>query len=168
MKGWLVGIALVCVAGGAMAVEPMLWQGTREVGASGSIDDDGDDLGFSINGRYGYFLCDGIEAGGYGGLGVRGSDHKNVNMGVFGEYNFDVGRVLVPYAGGGLGLTWMDSPHDDDTFLELRGWGGGKYFFIDYAALTCELLVKFATEDIYNRSRDGIDWAIQLGTRWFF
>ncbi|NQU39348.1 MAG: hypothetical protein HQ523_05300 [Lentisphaerae bacterium] len=153
---------------GAQAVQPMMMQGAREIALSGSLDDDGEDMGLSLSGRYGFFLVDGVEAGAYGGLGFRGSDSKDLSLGVFGEYNFDQGGALVPYAGGGAGWAWMDRGAADDSYLELQGWGGAKYFFVDYAAIGVELVLKVASEDVYNGYDDGIDWLFRLTTRWFF
>ena len=153
---------------GAEAVGPMLMQGAREVAVSGSLDDNGEDVGLSLNGRYGQFITDGVEAGVYGGVGLRGSDSKDFSIGAFGEYNFDQGSLLVPYAGGSAGLAWMDRGDMDQSYLELQAWGGAKYFFIDYAAFGGELVLKFASEDIYNGYEDGIDWVFRMTTRWFF
>ncbi|MBT3296941.1 MAG: hypothetical protein HN919_20375 [Verrucomicrobia bacterium] len=160
-------MGLLVLAGVAAAVEPMIMQGTRAVSVSGSLDDDGEDIGVNLNGRYGQFISDGIEAGGYAGFGSRG-DNKDLSVGAFGEYSFDMGSQVVPYAGGSAGFAWIDRGPTDDSYFELQAWGGARYFFIDYAALGCDLVMKFATEDVYNRGEDAIDWVIRLSTKWFF
>jgi hypothetical protein len=166
-RGVLFLVAFMVLAGMAQAVEPMIMQGTRAISVGGSLDDDGEDVGVDLNGRYGQFIADGIEAGGYAGFGSRG-DNKDLSVGAYGEYNFDMGSQVVPYAGGSAGFAWMDRGDEDDSYFDLQAWGGAKYFFIDYAALGCDLVLKFATEDVYNHGDDAIDWAIRLSTKWFF
>ena len=52
MKKWAVILAVrALVAGSAWAVNPMLNQGVRELGVSGSLDDDGSDFGVQLSGK---------------------------------------------------------------------------------------------------------------------
>ncbi len=148
--------------------QPMLQQGTRAVGLSGRIDDDGDDLGVFMSGSAGYFIMDYVEVGIAVSGGFRGSDFKTLSVGGYGEFNFDIGSDLVPYIGAQAGLTWYDTKFDDDTVLEFGAYGGARYFFINYAAIGADLLVKAATEDIYNGGKDATDWVIRLLTTWYF
>lgn len=143
-------------------------QGVREVGIGGLMDDDADGFGFELNGRFGYFVVDGIEAGVYGDLGFRGSGNRNVDLGVFSEYNFDVGGAVVPHVGLGVGLGWSDRGSSHDTYMELEAWGGLKYFFVDYAAFGLDAALMYATEDVYDDYEHSFDWAFRFNTRWFF
>ncbi|MBL7076967.1 MAG: hypothetical protein ISS31_05820 [Kiritimatiellae bacterium] len=159
---------MMVVASMAAAAQPLMVQGVREIGVSGMMDDNGEHLGLSLNGRYGSFVVDGIEAGVYGGVALRGSGDRNTSLGLFSEYNFDLGGPLVPHIGIGLGLGWSDIGIKHDSYIELEAWGGAKYFFIDYAAFGADVGVLYATEDIYNGYDDPIDWVLRLNTRWFF
>jgi len=156
------------VASGAAAAQPLMVQGVRELGVSGLLDDNGDHLGLMLDGRFGYFVVDGIEAGVYGGVALRGSGNRDVTIGLFSEYNFDMGGPMVPHVGLGVGTGWSDIGTKHDNYVEIEAWGGMKYFFIDYAAFGFDLALQYATEDIYNGYDDPIDWAIRLSTRWFF
>ncbi len=156
------------VASMAVAAQPLMVQGVREVGLSGFLDDNGEHLGLMLDGRFGYFLVDGIEAGVYGGVALRGSGNRDTSLGLFSEYNFDIGGPMVPHVGLGLGMGWSDIGTKHDSYVELEAWGGVKYFFIDYAAFGLDLALQYATEDVYNGYDDPIDWAIRLSTRWFF
>ncbi len=172
MKRLLV-LGVVLVAAGTAAaqvpavVRPMIGQGVRQLNVSGSMDDNGDDLGLSLSGRGGYFVMDGIEVGGGLGFSTRG-DMKTISVLGFGEYNFDMGSPLVPYAGASLGFAWSDTGSDSDSYVELTGWGGARFFFVDYAALGAELALKCASQDRYNQYEDSLDWVLRLNTSWYF
>lgn len=164
----MIGLVCMLAVPRGFAVTPTLYQGTRTLNVYGSIDDDGDDLGISLGLRTGYFMEDFIQAGVFGSFEIRGSDHTWFSAGVFGEYNLYTGSQLVPYVGGSLGLGYWDNPWDDEIFLEIQALGGARYFFIDYAAIGSEFVLKAATEDIYNHGQDSVDWVIRLFTSWYF
>jgi hypothetical protein len=163
-----VAVAGVMVAGQARAeAVPTLLLGTQSLNVSGMLGDNGDDFEIAMNGSYGYFYKDYIQAGAFGGVTLIGSDYKAVVAGVFGEYNVDLGTQFVPYAGGRLGLMWMDDG-DSDTALEATGYGGARYFFVDYAAVGAQMALKLATEEMYNKGKDAVDWEITVNTSWYF
>lgn len=170
MMAAVVAMAGIMTAGQAhaMAAVPSLLLGTRALNVSGMLGDNGDDIEMSIQGKYGYFYQDFTEIGAFLGLELVGSDYKAVNAGVFGEYNIDLDTQIVPYVGASAGLMWMDWDGDSDMAIEVTGYGGARYFFVDYAAIGAELAVKLATEDMYNRGQDAIDWAINLNTSFYF
>lgn len=175
VKKMMMVVAAVAVAGvmvaeqaRAMAAVPSLLMGTQALNVSGMLGDDGDDIEMSMQGKYGYFFEDFTQMGAFLGLELVGSDYKAVNAGVFGEYNIDLDTQIVPYVGASAGLMWMDWDGDSDMAIEVTGYGGARYFFVDYAAIGAELVVKLVTEDMYNRGQDAIDWAINLNTSFYF
>ncbi len=169
MMAAAVAVAGVMVAEQARAAAvPSLLMGTRSMNVSGMLGDNGDDFEVAMSGAFGYFFQDFIQAGVFLGVEVVGSDYKSVDGGVFGEYNVDLGSQIVPYVGASVGLIWVDWDVDSDTAIEATGYGGARYFFVDYAAIGAELVVGVATEDIYNGGEDAVDWAVYVNTSWYF
>lgn len=162
LAGVMMGVSVVAAA------EPLMVQGVRELGVSGWLDDNGEHLGLALDARFGSFLVDGIEAGVYGGVAMRGSGNRRIGLGLFSEYNFDMANPLIPHVGLGLGWGWSDFGTKEDSYLEIEAWSGAKYFFIDYAAIGFDAVLLYATEDVYNGYDDSIDWALRLNTRWYF
>jgi len=173
-KYMMVGVAVAMVAGTllvqqSMAVTPTLTQGTQALNVSGSLNDNGDDMIITLGGSYGHFLMDNIEAGLEVSASFVGSDDKTIGGGVYGEYNVPIAGQLVPYVGAGVGLLWMDSSvGGSDSAVVASGYGGARYFFVDYAAIGAELALNVATEDIYNGGKDAADWELLLNTSWYF
>ena len=175
MKKMMMMVAAVAVAGvmvaeqaRAMAAVPSLLMGTRSMNVSGALSDNGDDFVVSLQGAYGYFFQDFMQAGAFAGIQLIGSAYTMFSGGVFGEYNVDLGSQLVPYVGGSVGLLWLDTEWDSDTAIEASGYGGARYFFVDYAAIGAALVLNVATEDMYNGGEDAIDWTAVLNTSWYF
>lgn len=169
MMAAVVAVAGVMIAEQARAAAvPSLLMGTRAVEINGMVGDNGDDFEVDMNGSFGYFFQDFIQAGAFLGIDFIGSDNKAVNGGAFGEYNVDLGSQIVPYVGGSVGLIWVDTEQASDTAIEVTGFGGARYFFVDYAAIGAELMLGVATEDIYNGGEDAVDWAVYLNTSWYF
>jgi hypothetical protein len=160
MSGWM--------ATAQVATDPMIFAGTRTINVDGLIDDDGDDVGISLNLSMGWFVADYVEVGGKLSLGFRGSDNMNWGLAGYGEYHIDQGYYFVPYVGASLGLQYLEIGNWDETYLELQTYGGVRYFFTNYAAIGTELALKYATEEIYNRFQDSFDWEIRLKTSWYF
>ncbi|HAS81543.1 MAG TPA: hypothetical protein DCS43_02395 [Verrucomicrobia bacterium] len=152
-KNMMIPVAAVMAAGMLVAecarasAVPTILMGTQSIDVNGTIDDDGEDLGINMVGRYGYFIEDLIRGGGYGTIEMIG-DFKRVGGGVFGEYNFDMGTELVPFVGGSGGLGWADDGNESKTYAEVSGFGGARYFFVDYAAIGAQLNLFLATQDI--------------------
>lgn len=170
-----IGVAGCCMAVWACAqqdywVEPMLDAGTMAFSMSGRMDNDGEDVGLFLDGRGGFFPVDYLETGLFGGFGFRGSDYRNLSLGIYGEYNFLLDYVIVPYAGASAGLAWFKDGFSDadGSYLEGQVWTGLRYYFIDYAAVGCEFALLFATKDVYNRYEDAADWVLRLKTSWYF
>lgn len=166
MALWITSATLVWGQWGS--ANPMLRQGTWTFNVGGLIDHDGDDLGASISVSGGEFFQDYLEFGFLTDLSFRGSDFLSLGLGGYGEYHFFQGTPWVPYAGGSLGLGYFDFMDDSDFYLEMRGYGGTRFFFIDYAAIGADFGLKLATDKIYNRGDDRFDWEIRLRTSWYF
>ena len=169
----VLGAALLAVA--AMSVQrveaaaiPTILMGTQSISVSASIDDDGDDMNIFVGGSYGYFPMDFVQAGVFASAAFIGSDYKMMGGGVFGEYNFDIGGSVVPYLGAAAALLWWDTPGESETAIEVAGYGGARYFFVDYAAIGAELVVSAATEDMYNGGEDAVDWMLRVKTSWYY
>ena len=146
---------------------PMLGQGTRQLDVNGSIDDNGEDLALSLNVGAGYFIANMLEIGGTAAGSVVG-DFKTLSAGVSGEYNFDIGAIVVPFVGAGLSLAWRDFDGDTDSYFVASGSAGVKYFLVDTVALTAQANLLLATDDVYNGGKDAIDWNLTLGTSFYF
>jgi len=149
-------------------VEPMLSRGTQTMSFSGRIDDDGNDVGAALGLSYGRFIFDCVEAGMSTSLGFRGSDSKNASLGVYGTYYFDLGTLVVPHAGVGMDFSYWDVGAGDDTVAEFLGYTGAKYFLRNHLALGSELVLRAATDDVYNLGEDSFDWLIRFFTSWYF
>lgn len=163
----MVGGMLMAEVAQAVAI-PTILQGTQSLNIQGWMDDDGRDIEIYLQGSYGYFMKDLVQVGGYGSFDIYGSDYTRIEGGVFGEQDFDIGGQLVPYAGGRVGLTWQDMPDDSKFVMALNGYGGARYFLVDYAAVGLELNAALATAEIYNQGADLIDWWMVINTSWYF
>ncbi len=153
----------------------MLSTGTSEVKVNGLLDfETSDDTLFELGLFYGQFVADYMEAG--VGLSITESDHVSVwSLGVYGEYNFDLGTELVPFVG--LGLAYanyeVDSPgsgDDGDNALVVSASAGSKYFIAENIAVSAALVVEFASEDIFPEQEEFSDSnsKLELSMRFFF
>lgn len=174
MKKMIAGLVCVLFAAGVASaqdplwVEPMLSRGTQTMGFSGRIDDDGNDVGAAFGLSYGRFIYNNIETGVFTTFGFRGSESKNASLGVYGEYNFDLGHLIVPHVGLSVGFAYWDLGNGSDTFAEFQGYTGARYFLRNHLALGSELVLRVATDDIYNNGDDSFDWLIRFFTSWYF
>ena len=161
-------IGLLIVDQARAAATPLLTQGTRSLNVAGSLDDDGEDLNVVAAASVGYFFIDYVEVGVNVSALIMGSDYKILGAGIFGEYSVDIGSPLVPFVGAGAELAWWDTELESDTVFSANGYGGARYFFVDYAAIGARLAVSVASEDIYNRGEDAADWTALVDTSWYF
>ncbi len=171
MKKLGVFLALTVLATAAQAAS--LKQGTREIGVSGLLDPSGGDgADIMLAGSYGYFIQDNIEVGGGAGYADI-SISTTYSLYGFGEYNFDLGGPMVPFAGAQLG--WAKTEVDlglfevDQDAVELALYGGAKYFLAENIAISGQLNLKVASEDIYvnDDDADSVDVTLTLGMRFF-
>lgn len=170
-------IVLLIAGGTAMAGDPMIAKGNQELGLSGNLDFDGPSGGvnFDILGRYGMFLSDFLEAGGFVDL-AREEGRRDVTrfgVGAFAEQHLAlaVDPRLFPYAGADLGMLFADiSSRNDKAAVVFTPRVGVKWFLRDDAAIDANLYWNLATDDIYinNGKLESTNWAMALGLRVYF
>lgn len=182
MKKTLIAAALFMSVIGATAqltAAPKLGTGTREIGASGSLSDTDDGMTLNLDLTGGYFIMPYLEVGGRFSWhydSPSSDTEADFAIGVFGEYNFLSPRLLiVPYAGASLSPGYWSGgsgkANDSGYFLELRAWGGAKYYIVEALSVGCQLELSAATDEIYNRAGrggDSADWRIVLRTSYYF
>jgi len=169
----LIAAAIVLAATQGMAA--MLAEGTRELGVTGELSDNGDGMDMTLKLLGGYFFMNNIEAGGvvtheyhsYGDL-----TRLVTTAGVMGEYNYPRPELpVIPYGGVGAGVAYwsMDNGHADDSDIAfiLSGWVGAKYYVVESLAIGCQFEVDIATDDIYDDG-DSMDWKFMLRTNFYF
>ncbi len=171
MRKWFWVLAGVAVLGshvhGAMVSE-----GTRELAIGGMVDET-EDLNLAVNASTGLYISDFIEMGGGVDLDYMGGDIDTITLvaSVFGQ--FDLIRrptTYMPFAGARVGLGYADMGDETNTALELAGFGGIRYYLLDNLALSLQLDLKFATDDIYNGGdeMEAFDWTLDVATRFYF
>jgi hypothetical protein len=121
---------------------------------------------------YGVFVVDSIEAG--GGVGY-------VDVGVatswsffgFGEYNFNIDDKMVPFAGARLGWAWSEVDtgldKEDQSAIVIGGYCGAKYFLSPSVAVSGQINLDLATDEIYvnDDDLDSFNMTITVGMRFF-
>jgi hypothetical protein len=167
MRGWT-GAACALAAASALAATPMIERGTMEASLDGAVDSDGDSTQLNLNARGGYFVAHGAEAGVALGTGLGGQEYRRFALALFGEYDLDTGTPVLPFAGCSLGFAWFNFDDRSDSYVEATAYGGMKFFFVNYAALSLSLHLSVASEEVYNQGKDSGDWAIRIGTSWYF
>jgi hypothetical protein len=169
MKKWMSMLTIAALAGASQAAS--LSQGTRELTLDGALDPDGaSGTEISLDVGYGYFIQDNIEVGGE--VSIADNDHATTyGLGGFAEYNFDQGSALVPFAGVGLGWfnTEIDDLDVDDDAVVASLFGGVKYFLAENIAVTAQINLEWASEDIFLNDDDVEDTNIDftVGMRFF-
>jgi len=148
--------------------------GTYELELGGGIDFDGPSgTQFDLNAGMGYFVADYIEVG----VRIALSDNDDVGsygLGVFGEYNFDLGTQLVPFVGADV--SWFNVDVEGEFVDEsedagvLGVYGGVKYFLTEDVALYAQAEAELASEDIYLEDDDveNTNFLITWGIRYHF
>jgi len=175
MKKLLSILAVVALLG-THAFGAMVGKGTREIKVGGMLDETVDE-NFRLHASGGYYVMDYVEVGARAGVEwLEGGDNQAMRAGVFGQYDLIHRPVeVMPFIGAGVGIVHSDvstaALNRTETAFELVGFGGGKYYFLDNLAISGELQLMLATEDIYVEDRnkmEAFDWAITLSTRFFF
>ena len=182
---WIVVIALLWTAGSAMAqspslgYSPFLQRGTHELALSGTFDfqNEGDAL-LDLTGRYGVFLRDNLEVGGFAELSGDFDDFFRYGIGGFAELHIPRWAFLkgqaVPYLGADLGLEFVDvdpSVGSDNAALLFRLRPGLKWFIRDYFAIDTSFFFTIATDDLFPNEAHGLDpydIGLRLGLRIYF
>src|SRR5919202_819715 len=164
-------------AGSTSAQGPLLRQGTKELGLSGTLDFQQESrVVLDIAGRFGYFPRNQLEVGGFAEVSSNFNEFSRYGLGGFAELHVPALAILqgraVPYAGADLGLEFVDtSLGEDNAALIFRPRVGVKWFIRDYFAVDTNLFVAVATDDIFpNRKNhlDPYDVGLQLGLRIYF
>ena len=165
---------VLCVASNAMAQDPLLQKGVKELALSGAFDfeQEGDPT-LDLNVRYGYFLQNLLEVGGFVELFGDFDDVFRYGLGGFGELHFSpIIASAVPYVGADLALTFVDTDlGEDNAALLFRPRAGLKWFIREYVAIDTSFFVALATDDVFQNDRDDLDFydiGLRLGLRVFF
>jgi hypothetical protein len=167
-------IVVLCIASSVMAQEPMLNRGTKELGLSGAFDfEDQGDPTIDLNVRYGYFLQNRFEVGGFAEMAGDFDNVLRYGIGGFAELNFaPLMYSTVPYVGADLALSFVDTDlGEDNAALEFRPRVGLKWFVREYVAIDTNFFVALATDDLYQNDQDDLDpydIGINLGLRIYF
>jgi hypothetical protein len=165
---YLLALALLAGVGRAASLK----QDTQELVVNGALDPEGigGSADFSLSVGYGYFIADNLE----GGVEAAFADNDlltSYGFGAFGEYNFNIGTPFVPFAGGKL--NWAKVEVDDldknNDALVVGAYGGVKFFLAENVAISGQLNVDLASDDIYvNKNKlDNTDVTLTLGMRFF-
>ena len=163
---------LACVAGISFAETPALMKGGWELGLDAGWDfegPDGQDVG--LDAWLGYFIMDNLSVG--VDLSFAYADDANdFYLGVYGEYNFDMGWVVVPHVGVGIG--WLNREiglvTDDNNAFNIGAWVGIKYFVTETWALDLDLYFDYATEKVYlnDDKLEETNFGLSLGIENYF
>jgi hypothetical protein len=166
---------VLCFTHQAIAQEPMLQRGTKELSLSGLFDfeNEGDAL-IDIRAGYGFFPRDYLEVGGIVQIAGDFDDTFRYELGGFAEYHIIQWAFLrmpraVPYLGADLSLSFVDSDiTEDNAALLFRPRAGVKWFIRDYFAIDTSLFFAIATDDLFPNGEDDLDpydVGIRLGIR---
>ncbi|MBC8453705.1 hypothetical protein H8D64_01470 [PVC group bacterium] len=178
----LISVVVLTVFVGTHAIGAMVGKGTREFDIGGMFDET-DELNIRLDVSGGYYVMDYVEVG--AGLGfdwLHDGDDLTIRGGFFGQYDLIHRPVeLMPFVGGGLGIVHTDvrtvnnnnsaNRSNSATAAELTGFGGLKYYLLDNLAISTQLDIMVATDDVYvgsSNKMEAFDWDISLSARFFF
>jgi hypothetical protein len=167
-------VVLLGAATSAMAQDPMLQRGTRELALSGAFDfEHRGDPTIDFNIRYGYFLQNLFEVGGFAEVAGDFDDVFRYGLGGFAEWHFaPMMASTVPYLGADVALAFVDTDlGEDNAALIFRPRVGLKWFIRDYVAIDTSFFAALATDDLFQNSRDDLDpydLGLRLGLRIYF
>jgi hypothetical protein len=146
-----------------MGQGPLLQRGTKELALSGTFDfqNEGDAL-IDITGRYGYFLQNNLEVGGFAELAGDFDQTFRYGLGAFAELHFPYWAFMqgrtVPYLGADLGLSFIDTDiGSDNAALIFRPRAGLKWFIRDYFAIDTSFFFALATDDLFPNQTNDLD-----------
>ena len=166
------------LASSALAQDPLLRRGSKEIGLSGAFDFEHEgDPTLNLSGRYGFFLHDYLEIGGLVELDGAFGETFRYGIGGFAEYHFSQWAFLkaprsMPYLGVDLELAFVDTDiGEDNAALILRPRVGVKWFLTEYFAIDTSFFVAVATDDLFpndSNDLDPYDVGLRLGLRIYF
>src|SRR5687768_15890144 len=104
-------VVVLCVTSSAMAQDPMIQRGTKELGLSGAFDFEHEgDPAIDFNVRYGYFLQNRFEVGGLAEVAGDFDDVFRYGVGGFAELHFaPMMSSTIPYVGADLALAFVNT-----------------------------------------------------------
>jgi hypothetical protein len=174
-KSALMIVAAAMLTGVAFAqdnITPNLNEGTKTIEGSGSLDTD-TPVGtqFDLQLAFGYFVMDGLELAGVGGI-QDNDDFTTYEFGGRVEYNILTDTPLVPFVGAGVLWAGADADEgdDEDTYVA-RFSAGVKYFIDDNVALALSIVYDKAGDDIYideDGDADDNNFKGLFGIRFYF
>jgi hypothetical protein len=165
---------VLCMASSAIAQEPMLQRGAKELALSGAFDfEHAGDPTIDLNVRYGYFIQNLFEVGGLAEVAGDFDDVFRYGLGGFAELHFGpMMASMVPYLGADLALAFVDTNlTEDNAGLIFRPRVGLKWFIRDYVAIDTSFFAALATDDLFQNNRDDLDpydIGLRLGLRVYF
>jgi hypothetical protein len=175
MRMWLIVVLVAVFAASGFAAN--LNEGTKELSFDGNVELDtaaGD--AYQVGVGLGYFVADFVEVG--GAISYADDDvATDYDIGVFGEYNFDLGTPVVPYVG--LALSYAKSEIDafdaggaeDQDAIVGTASAGVKYFLTEDLAIFGEARYAWATEDLYLNEDGELEednWDLNFGLRYYW
>ena len=170
MKKYLVLAMVAAMAVGACA-QPMIQEGTREIGLEGYWDNKGPGgTDMEVGLTYGVYWRDEIEFGAIlDYASTVDGDYKRWDVFLFAEKDFDMGGMTVPYVCAKLG--WgkdeiVPTDYSETAFI----YGprvGVKQYLSDNVALDIGLEYMFSSEDFWNNegTYESNDLRISYGVR---
>lgn len=137
-KALFLVVPLLWGAAVAQAASPFtgIQQGEKEIGGAFSYmkpTESGSSSSWMAMGNIGYFLTPNVQVKGLG-LVFGGGGNKNGTVGLTGDYLFDLGYAVMPYAGGGLLFSVGDT--DLGTLVDVHA--GVKQFLSERTSLNYE------------------------------
>lgn len=147
---------------------PDLSAGTQEFGIAGNVGFR-DEFSYNLDLSYGYFFKDNWQVGFNAGL-IGREDNFSLSVGLFTEYNWDLGSKWVPYIGGGIGLAGVSledgsGDFDNEFSLDVAGEFGVKYFLRSNFAISFGVDFSWTPADALDAEIGG---DINIGTRFYF
>ncbi len=135
---------------------PLIRKGNQSISLNISPDVEGA-IGDTIfaGGGYGYFLLDGLELRGTFAYAVMEdvapprSDYKMREIDAVAEYNFDLGGMVVPYAGLEIGLRRSEFGALDESGFIYGPRAGLKYFLAPNAALEFAITYRLSSNEVF-------------------
>lgn len=177
----IAAVLLLLVTGSAFAQDatPNLDKGTKTLSLAGRLDTDTPvDFQYNLALGLGYFFIDNLEAG--LGVSLGGNDFwDRYELGVYGQYNFNLGSPFVPFLR--LGAYYSGVEVDDDIFNLAdetdfdtavgKAGAGVAWFLRDNIAIDARVVYSVASDALWV-DQDGNDEDSNvtgmLGLRFYF
>jgi len=155
----------------------LVYEGTREIGVSGTADfDTEDDMLIRLDLSWGQYVRDYWLLGTIGGASVSES-LTQLRAGVFAEVNIEINATVLPFFAVSANLLAADvdldkvgGPSGDEAAFGLGGEIGLKGFLSDYVALSGSLDYMWATDNVFLESGGATDSDLRLkfGLRFYY